>query len=152
MPRYVALRKALGRGVLAAAILAAIAYLAAAPGHPARAQTAAGLASEEELDVVAFSGFQLRFEELNQRVGQAIGEPPFVSAEDLGGRTVRVTANPSWLENGLRQRTRNAMTLHRIWRAVNGLRKVKVIIADGGGAEQVVVSDLEGPLKITAKQ
>jgi hypothetical protein len=77
MPRYVALRKALGRGVLAAAILAAIAYLAAAPGHPAQAQTAAGPASEEELDVVAFSGFQLRFEELNQRVGQAIGGPPF---------------------------------------------------------------------------
>jgi hypothetical protein len=44
------------------------------------------------------------------------------------------------------------MTLHRIWRAVNGLRKVKVIIADRGGAEQVVVSDLGGPLKITAKQ
>ncbi len=165
-------RKAFRRAAPLVAVLAALALVAtppqaapwsttraweavAGPAPPAaseRLQLAQQPTTEEELDVMAFSGFQLRFTELNQRVAAVLGEAPFEAVENLGGRTIRITANKSWLENTPYQKRRNAMVLYKIWRDVNGRRTVKVIIADEDGTDDVVVSDLGGQLTIIMRR
>lgn len=131
---------------------------AQAVAGPAPPRASAGLqlaqqpTTEEELDALAIKGFQLRFDELNQRVAAVMGEAPFRSAESLGGRTIRIEANRSWLENTPHQKRRNAMVLYKIWRDANGSRTVRVIIADQAGIDDVVVSDLEGQLTIIMRR
>jgi hypothetical protein len=160
-------------GAMSVAVLAVLAHVVtaaeAAPlsgtrdggqavAGPAPPRASAGLqlaqqpTSEEELDAIAIKGFQLRFDELNQRVAAVMGEAPFQSAESLGERTIRIKANRSWIENTPHQKRRNAMVLYKIWRDANGSRTVKVIIADQVGIDDVVVSDLEGQLTITMRR
>lgn len=125
------------------ALMPAAPAAAGAGSQPVQAGDPAGggeaLSEEERRQVEsAFEDFRVRFDLMNRRIGEAMGEPPFAALEHEGGYTIRLTSNEWWKENR-GQHQRNALVLYSMWAEVNGRRPVKLLIADKNGENYIIV-------------
>ncbi len=115
-------------------------------------RSAAGEAEELEGDAAAVASFEYFFSAMNQNLGEMLGEAPFQSFENMGARTVRVTAGTAWLAGNVRQQKRSAVALYRGWRVANRYQAVKVIIADVDDVDYIIVRDTPRGLEILVRE
>ena len=100
----------------------------------------------------AFAVFSQYLKEIIPQVAEALGEAPFTAVENMGARTVRLTASETWVAGSVRYRKSNAMMLYNLWRLANAWHAVKVVIVDQDGVDEVIIQDTARGLHIRVRQ
>jgi len=99
----------------------------------------------EDLDDMArqqqahYEMFEEFYNGVNERVGTAMGAPPFLKIEHISGGFVRITAADQWLAN--KRHKMVAFNLHKMWKGASGGVPVILSFADKTGVEQFIVID-----------
>jgi len=94
------------------------------------------MAEEQQAHFEAFEEF---YDGVNERVGAALGQPPFLKIELISGGLARITADDTWLAN--KRHKMVAFNLHKMWKAASGGVPVILSFADKAGVEQFIVID-----------
>ena len=87
----------------------------------------------------SFEIFEEFYNGVNERVGTAMGEPPFLKLEMVSGGLVRITAADPWLANPRHKMV--AFNLHKMWKGASGGVPVILSFADKAGVEQFIIID-----------